>query len=266
MLILSCGIAHGQVGGTPGSTPANTGGTPSPSEQFRRVNERLSRGRSAGPSRPSTRTDGYLGRLGVLLNAANIHVGRSTSSAALARVMAGTYVCLRSESSNWYGLLMADRTMGWTLKRNVRMLEFNVVGPAGSAGAPSMGMDGAMLNGGQRTIIQLAYSFLGIPYRWGGTTGDGMDCSAFVQKCYRAAGLGLPRTAAEQMTRGVPVPVDQLQTADRLYFANSNGRVSHTGIYLGNGYFIHSSTNRRGVAISALTEEPYRHMYAGARR
>jgi cell wall-associated NlpC family hydrolase len=239
-------------------------GQSSPEEQFRRANERISRGGTATSARAPVRSEAFLGRLGVITQTTNLPVTRSSASAVLARVEAGTYVCLRSQSPRWYGLLMADRTLGWTQKARVRMLDFNVVGSAGRA-APSMGGSEG-LSGGQRTVIEVAYSFLGIPYKWGGTTGAGIDCSAFVQKCFASAGVRLPRTAAEQSRYGSPVPVELLQTADRLYFASSNGRISHTGIYLGNGYFIHSSTNRRGVAISALNEAPYAKMYAGARR
>ncbi len=93
-----------------------------------------------------------------------------------------------------------------------------------------------------------------------------MDCSAFVQRCFASLGINLPRTAREQFGCGMPVAVAQLQAADRLYFQNKSGRITHTGIYIGDGYFIHSSSSRKGVAISRLDEQMYTRMYAGARR
>jgi cell wall-associated NlpC family hydrolase len=70
------------------------------------------------------------------------------------------------------------------------------------------------------------------------------------------------------MAYGVPVPVEQLQSGDRLYFGRRTDRVgvTHTGLYIGNGYFIHASSGRHGVAISQLSEPLFRRIYVCARR
>jgi cell wall-associated NlpC family hydrolase len=183
----------------------------------------------------------------------------------LSRVPTGTYLALTTTSGNWYGVLMQDRTVGWLRKSAVDLLDFAVVsnqpiGPLQSAGEPPV------LAGGHQAILQTAYYYLGVPYKWGGTSDNGMDCSAFVRKCFQAVGISLPRTSREQINVGMNVDPSQLQACDRLYFANKSGTITHTGIYIGDGYFIHSSSSRGGVAVSRLNEPMYRKMFAGARR
>jgi len=211
-----------------------------------------------------------IGRLGVAKVVAEIRRTRSFSGRLLARARAGQYLALTADAGEWFGVLMDDGSTGWLRKASVSVLDYEVVAPsqpAGSGlppGAPDPGS--AVLNGGQRSLLQVAYSFLGVPYRYGGNTARGIDCSSFVQQCFRVLGIGLPRTAAEQAQCGLAVPVEYLQPADRLYFRNRDGRISHTGIYIGNGLFIHASSSLKGVGISRITEPMYARMFAGARR
>ncbi len=213
--------------------------------------------------------DREVGRLGVTHGKTGIYSGRNTSKSLLARVTPGTYVALTVDVGDWYGVLMSDQSTGWIRKADVGILDYSVTAPAGtdiSAPRSMPSFDELNLPGNQRRLIQKAFSYLGVPYLWGGTQPTGLDCSGFVQRCYRSLDIELPRTAHEQINVGTPVPQDQLQPTDRVYFANSNGYISHTGIYLGNGYFIHSSSSNKGVAVSRLTEGMYARMYAGGRR
>lgn len=211
-----------------------------------------------------------VGRLGVAKVAADIRRTRSASGRLLGRARAGQYLALTSEVGEWYGVLMDDGSTGWLRRPSVSLLDFEVVAsnpPAGAAlprGVPDPGS--ALLTGGQRSLLQVAYSFLGVPYRFGGESLRGIDCSAFVQKVFRSLGIALPRTAAEQSRRGMAVPVSYLQPADRLYFQNRSGRINHTGIYIGNGHFIHASRSLGGVEISRIAEPMWARMFAGARR
>ncbi|MCC6729993.1 MAG: C40 family peptidase [Chthonomonadales bacterium] len=229
-------------------------------------------------SKPPTRRGGLrhtgpnekvVGRLGVAVEAAVLRSGRTPSKRVLARAASGTYLALTRDAGQWYGVLMADHSTGWVLKRSVQVLNYEVVGPSQPPLRYTDGGhfdDNPLLTAGQEALLQVAYGYLGVPYKWGGTSPNGMDCSAFVKRCFAALGVGLPRTAREQYTRGIPVSQEQLRAADRLYFASRDGRITHTGIYIGDGYFIHSSSSRRGVAINRLTDPLYRKMYAGARR
>ena len=204
-----------------------------------------------------------IGRLGMAVGSTAIYQRRTSRSRSLSTVPSGTYLALTTEKGDWYGILMADRTTGWMKKSTVKVLDYEVVSnePIGNPAA-----SGAVLAGGYQNILQTAYHYLGVPYKWGGTADTGMDCSAFVRKCFQSVGINLPRTSREQINVGMEVPADQLQACDRLYFANKSGTITHTGIYIGDGYFIHASSSRGGVAVSRLNEPMYRRMFAGARR
>lgn len=109
--------------------------------------------------------------------------------------------------------------------------------------------------------------YINTPYLWGGTSKRGIDCSAFVQTVmYQALGVTLPRTSLEQSGVGVPVERDDLKFGDLVFFDTMHkGRVTHVGMYLGNGFFAQSGS-RTGVAVASLDDEFYSRTYLKARR
>ncbi len=92
-------------------------------------------------------------------------------------------------------------------------------------------------------ILAEAKSLLGSPYLWGGTSTKGIDCSGFTKTCYYSQGIVLARDASQQARYGEAVDISNyhFQPGDLLFFGNSIDRVTHVGLYLGNGQFIHSS-------------------------
>lgn len=114
-------------------------------------------------------------------------------------------------------------------------------------------------------IVAFSKQYVGVPYKWGGTTPKGFDCSGFVTYVYREFGVSLPRTAEEQYQRGEKVAKDDLEVGDLVFFATYKKTASHAGIYIGNDKFIHASSNK-GVTISDLDESYWRKTYLGARR
>ena len=121
--------------------------------------------------------------------------------------------------------------------------------PAASAAAPE----------------RVALQYLGTPYRFGGASMRGIDCSAFVQRVFRAVGVDLPRTASRQYELGCVVSRDELVPGDLLFFRDTYRRgISHVGIFIGRSRFIHAA--RRGVTISKLSSRYWARRFATARR
>lgn len=117
--------------------------------------------------------------------------------------------------------------------------------------------------------LQLARRFLGITYTWGGVSSFGFDCSGFTQMLMRQRGIEMPRDASLQANWTAVMSIDRkdLQPGDLLFFGASPSRITHTGIYLGQGEFIHDTTHDRpGVQISRLDDMPWTKLLVAARR
>ncbi|MEO0559026.1 MAG: NlpC/P60 family protein [Bacteroidota bacterium] len=107
-------------------------------------------------------------------------------------------------------------------------------------------------------------NWIGIPYRWGGTSRRGIDCSAFVQQYVRTTlGIELPRTTASQRYEGVSIDKGDLIPGDLVFFRRRGTR--HVGVYLGDGEFIHASSSR-GVTISEMDSNYWTRHYWMSRR
>ncbi len=113
------------------------------------------------------------------------------------------------------------------------------------------------------TVVETAKKYLGCKYVYGGTTPSGFDCSGFTSYVYKLHGISLSRTSQAQFKNGVAVAKNNLQPGDLVFFYKG---ISHVGIYIGGGNFIHASNSRTGVIISSLSSGYYSSNYAGARR
>ncbi len=115
-------------------------------------------------------------------------------------------------------------------------------------------------------LYQAINSWLGVPYKYGGTDRSGIDCSAFVGTIYKQVyGVTLHRSANDMLRDVTLITKSQLREGDILFFTNSKGKVSHVGIYLKEQLFAHASTSN-GVSVSSL-ENVYwtKHFYKGGR-
>lgn len=111
-------------------------------------------------------------------------------------------------------------------------------------------------------IIEL----INTPYLWGGTTSNGIDCSAFCQTVFKKAlNIDIPRTSIMQSTIGTEVAREDLQFGDLVFFNTIGNRISHVGIYLGENVFAQSSSSG-GVKTSSLLDDYYNRTYVTARR
>lgn len=110
------------------------------------------------------------------------------------------------------------------------------------------------------SVVSIALQYLGVPYVWGGASpATGFDCSGLVMYVFAQVGISLPHNAAAQYGYGVPVPYDQLQPGDLVFFEG----LGHVGIYIGGGQFIHAPHTGDVVRISSLSDHGG---YVGARR
>jgi peptidoglycan endopeptidase LytE len=115
-------------------------------------------------------------------------------------------------------------------------------------------------------LILFAKKLLDIPYRFGGNTLLGIDCSAYVQKVYSIIGINIPRSARQQFTEGNPVDKEELSIGDLVFFRTYASFPSHVGIYLGNNLFIHASSRSKKVTIDSLETPYYLKRFIGAKR
>ena len=104
-----------------------------------------------------------------------------------------------------------------------------------------------------RNILRAAYSVIGTPYVFGGTSPYGFDCSGFTQYAFKRAGVYLPRTADCQYYYGKKISMSQLRPGDLVFYTTYEPGASHCGIYVGNGNFIHAGTSTGVTVASAFT-------------
>ena len=115
-------------------------------------------------------------------------------------------------------------------------------------------------------VVGTARQMLGTPYRYGGSSPNGFDCSGLVSYVYRRAGVRVPRTSSEQFRQSARVPLQQLQPGDLLFFRLSPPKVSHVAIYDGSGRFIHAPSSGKRVSYASLDNPYWRQHLVGAGR
>ena len=116
-----------------------------------------------------------------------------------------------------------------------------------------------------RNVMRAAYSVIGTPYVFGGTTPYGFDCSGFTQYAFARAGVYLPRMADSQFYSGRQISMSQLRPGDLIFFTTYEAGSSHGGIYVVNGNFIHAGTST-GVTVSSAFTGYWGARYYGACR
>ncbi len=209
-----------------------------------------------------------LGKLGQTLKSTSIYASPSTRSLRYSTIRAYEYVVLRpSSQSGWYKILLRNMRLGYIKSSVVASLPWEVTSERPSANRPSF--PPSVYSGAGGYVASQSLRFVGTPYKWGGNDiQNGIDCSAFVKQLYGSIGVNLPRTAAQQALVGQPIMrIEELRPGDRLYFwSKSRNKIGHTGIYLGNNHFIHSSTTNKGVAVDILSNKKWLSTLYAARR
>lgn len=147
------------------------------------------------------------------------------------------------KNDEWYKVIIDDKE-GWVYNQYVEVARKDLI--------PYTKVKG-------EEVVEYGMKFIGTPYVWGGNNlRAGVDCSGFTQQVFKAFDVDISRVSYMQATDGPEVGVNQLRTGDLLFFDTNGinrGNISHVGIYVGNGKFIHSESDR-GVTISNL-KSPY---------
>jgi cell wall-associated NlpC family hydrolase len=240
-------------------------------------------------SRGSSTRGTITARVGkILAGKAEVRASQSPKGKLLGKVPQNTHVAILAESANYYGVMMTQNKIGWIAKGQMEMIPYQTEvkpqpepDPTPARIPASLPRDNsalpdpvenraaylASLGDRESILISEAFTYMGIPYVWGGETRRGLDCSAFVRSVYRKIGTELPRVSYEQAVVGQMVNWEDLQPGDRLYFAMKGERqVNHCGLYLGNGNFIHASSNHHEVAVDSLRKPNYFNNLICARR
>jgi hypothetical protein len=120
----------------------------------------------------------------------------------------------------------------------------------------------------QFELVRTAQQFIGTPYRWGGVSAKtGFDCSGLTMTVYRLNGLHLPRSARSQFGAGRAVSKGAIRQGDLVFFATARrSRVSHVGIYIGDGRFVHAPGRGKPIRTADLSNSYFKRRYLGARR
>ena len=219
----------------------------------------------------------------------NVRSGAGTSYSSLTKGEKGEKAYIIGISNGWYRIIF-DGKIGYVRSDYLDLTETPYENKSSSKspkfyrGGNSTGVEPSAeaLNGSNSSantgssntgsvtgnqIAAKAKQYLGVPYKWGGTSPSGFDCSGFVYYVYRSMGINISRTITTMYKQGTPVSKSDLQPGDIVIFQNTyKSGLSHVGIYVGDGKFIHAPSSGKVVSYADLYSNYYIEHYYGAVR
>ena len=221
----------------------------------------------------NTKENAELGYGKITGGGVNLRTGPGTSYSVCAVSGNGERCYIIGINDGWYKVLYKDKTC-YIRSDFVELTEIpyenpdspntpkyyrggKAIGNASSASAVPVSVTGSQ-------ILAEAQKYLGCPYRAGGASPSGFDCSGFVYYVLKQLGLSPYRTPSEQYQMGTSVEKTELRVGDLVFFGS--GRITHSGIYAGNGQFIHAPNSRSTISYSDLTTGYWAQNYYGACR
>ena len=193
----------------------------------------------------------------------NVRSGPGTTYSKVTTLSDGAVVSIVGIDNGWYKIKTSSGATGYVSSEYMVTCKDS----AGSRGDGTTAVAVASNSSMGQQIVDYAKQFLGVPYVYGGNGPNSFDCSGFTSYIYRHFGYTLNRTASTQLSNGVAVSKSELQPGDLVFFRyNTSYPASHVGIYIGNGQFIHASTNKYQVQIDQLLTGHYANVYIAGRR
>ncbi len=192
-----------------------------------------------------------------------VRQGPGTSYAILATVTDGSVFPITGKADGWYQIAYNGRTgyvsASYLLEKGNDTPDTN---DTPDPILPPENFDGELA----QRIVEYALQYKGYPYVWATAGPNTFDCSGFTSYVYKQFGYTLSRSSKDQINNGAPISKADLQPADIVLFSRNGSYVTHVGLYIGDGKFIHASTSTTGVIISDLNTNYYINCYYAARR
>jgi len=220
----------------------------------------------------------------------NVRSGAGTSNSSVTKGYKGEKAYIIGIKDGWYRIIFNDK-IGYVRSDFLELTETpyenksSAKSPKFYRGGKSLGTEpsASALNGSSASkpsggsvstakvtgsqIVSKAKEYLGVPYKYGGTTPSGFDCSGFVYYVYRSLGINISRTQTAMYSQGKAIKKSELKPGDLVFFQNTyKAGISHVGIYVGDGKFIHSPSSGKVVSYADLNSSYYTSHYYGAAR
>jgi len=199
-------------------------------------------------------------------NIVNVRASHDISSDVIGQVRKDEKYDVYSWYGDWYKIKLQNGSFGWVNYEYINTSNALGKRPATTLASRGQSTEVDRNSDLRQKVVDIAKSYLGVRYVWGGTSPNGFDCSGLVQYVYKKVGITLNRVAADQAKQGTKVSKAELKPGDLVFFNTGSGGIDHVGIYIGNGQFLHAANGRGKVIIDPLDHVYYKNRMITARR